>query len=230
MRVSIGAAAPGGALKGTADQIADRLRAAIEDGALAPGEALNQVDLAAQFGLSRIPIREALRRLEAEGYVTYQPNKGATVVGLGTADDVAEIIDVRECLELQLCEHVVRRLDDATLERAASALRALNRARTADELRGAHARFHTVLLDAARRPRTTALINDWRFAIDSHDTDGARRRAFARAMASVHSRLLASFARRDVRGARACVREEHDYMRANAARLTARATLGRTAL
>ncbi len=203
----------GGPLKGTADQIADRLRAAIENGTLAPGNALNQVDLAAQFGLSRIPIREALRRLEAEGYITYQPNKGATVAPSVEPHDVAEIIDVRECLELQLMQHAARSMTDAVLQNAASALRALNRARTADELRGAHDRFHGALFAAARRPRTASLITEWRFRIDRHDTDGSRRRAYARATADIHKRLLDACARRDVREVSACVRKEHDYIR-----------------
>src|SRR5690242_1083760 len=53
-------------IKGTAEQIADRVRAEIEAGRWAPGTPLNQVDLAARFGLSRIPVREALRHLAAE--------------------------------------------------------------------------------------------------------------------------------------------------------------------
>ena len=57
-------------IKGTAEQIADRIRTEIEEGRLAPGAPLSQVDLAARFGLSRIPVREALRHLAAEGYVT----------------------------------------------------------------------------------------------------------------------------------------------------------------
>ncbi len=176
-------------LKGTADQIADRLRAAIEDGSLAPGDALNQVDLAASFGLSRIPIREALRRLEAEGYVTYRPNKGAAVAPSASADDIEEIVDARECLELLLMRHAVPRMSGDVLANATVALRALNRARTPAELTGAHERFHTALFDAARRPRTAALINGWRFRLDqSTDPDGARRRAYARGTSGVHKR------------------------------------------
>ena len=213
MPVSIGAVA----LKGTADQIADRLRGAIEDGTLAPGDALNQVDLAAEFGLSRIPIREALRRLEAEGYVTYRPNKGASVAQVAAPNDIVEIIDVRECLELQLMEHAVRRISDAVLRDAGAALRALNRARSADELRGAHQRFHGVLFEAAHRPRTASLINEWRFRVDHHDVDGSQRRAYARNTAGVHKRLLDACARRDLAGVKRCVREEHDYIRSIAA-------------
>jgi len=209
-------------LKGTADQIADRLRAAIENGTFAPGTALNQVDLAAAFGLSRIPIREALRRLEAEGYVTYRANKGATVAAPVSLDDVAEIIDVRECLEMQIMRHAVARVTDAALAEAGAALRALNRARTSVELMGAHQRFHAVFFDVARRPRTAALVNEWRFRLDhGNDPDGARRRAYARASAGIHKRLLLACERRDTSAVQRCVREEYDYMRSIAVRLSA---------
>jgi DNA-binding GntR family transcriptional regulator len=219
MPVSTG---PAMILRGSPDHVADRIRAAIEDGVLAPGEALNQVDLAASFGFSRIPIREALRRLEAEGYVSYQPNKGATVAGIGASEDVHEIIDIRECLEMQIMDHAVRAVTPAMLGQAEAALRALNRARTPDELRGAHERFHTILFVAADRPRTAAVINQWRLRSDRRpDVDGAGRRAYARATAGIHKGLLDACARRDRKAVARSVREEHDYMRSIASRLIA---------
>lgn len=219
MPLSIG---PAMILRGSADHIADRIRTAIEDGVLAPGEALNQVDLAASFGYSRIPIREALRRLEAEGYVTYQANKGATVAGTGASEDVNEIIDIRECLELQIMDHVAREMTPAVLLQAQTALRALNRARTPGELRGAHERFHTILFDAGHRPRTASLINQWRLRSDrSPDVDGAGRRGYARATAAIHKRLIDACAVGNRKAVARCVRDEHDYMRSIAPRLIA---------
>ena len=87
----------------------------IEEGRLEPGAPLNQVDLAARFGLSRIPVREALRHLAAEGYVTYRANKGANVVSARTPEEVQEIVEIRECLEACL-------MDRATLHLTAAAL------------------------------------------------------------------------------------------------------------
>src|SRR5258705_4894084 len=97
-------------IKGTAEQIADRIRYEIEEGRLVPGAPLNQVDLAARFKLSRIPVREALRQLVAEGYVTYRPNKGAKVVGAVSPEDVQEILEIRECLEARLMDRAVEKL------------------------------------------------------------------------------------------------------------------------
>src|SRR5215813_5106156 len=87
------------AIKGTAEQIADRVRMEIEEGRLPPGAPLNQAELAARFGMSRIPVREALRHLAAEGYVTYRANKGANVVSAVDSDEIEEIIEIRELLE-----------------------------------------------------------------------------------------------------------------------------------
>ncbi len=70
--------------------IADRLRAAILSGSHAAGTRINQDRVAAEHGVSHIPVREALRRLEAEGLVTFAPRRGFFVARL-SADDAAEL-------------------------------------------------------------------------------------------------------------------------------------------
>jgi DNA-binding GntR family transcriptional regulator len=201
-------------IKGTAEQIADRVRTEIEEGRLVPGAPLNQVDLAARFGLSRIPVREALRQLVAEGYVTYRPNKGANVVSAVSPEDVQEIIEIRECLEARLMDRAVERLTAETLDEAAEALNALNRAATAQQVYGAHQRFHTLLFQAAQRPRMAAIINGWRFRLDARpDADGARKRAFACATRDVHRRLLDACRKRNRKAVGRCVTVEYRIIR-----------------
>jgi DNA-binding GntR family transcriptional regulator len=201
-------------IKGTAEQIADRIREEIEEGRLAPGASLNQVDLATRFGLSRIPVREALRHLAAEGYVTYLPNKGANVVSAMSAADIEEIIEIRECVEARLMERAVEKLTPEALDEAAEALHALNRAKTARQVDGAHQRFHTVLYRAAERPRMAEIINGWRFRLDVlPDTDGARKRAFALSTRDVHRRLLDACRKRDAEVVGRCVANEYGIIR-----------------
>jgi len=77
-----------------ADHVADAIRAAILTGTFASGATLNQVELAEHFGVSRVPVREALRRLEAEGLVRADAHRLVTVIGLST-ERVAEIFDLR---------------------------------------------------------------------------------------------------------------------------------------
>ncbi len=212
----------GAAIKSTIEQIADRIRDDIEEGVLAPGVALNQVELADSFGLSRIPIREALRQLEAEGYVASRANKGATVIESLPSGDILEIIEIRECVELRLMDHAVEHLTPGNLDEAQAALRALNLAKMPAQLRGAHEKFHTILFDAAKRPRMVSLINGWRFRVDERpDTDGTKRRAFAKGAAQIHGRLLAACVHRDKAAVRRCVVEEHRYLRSIATELRA---------
>jgi DNA-binding GntR family transcriptional regulator len=202
-------------IKGTAEQIADRVRTEIEEGRLVPGAPLNQVDLAARFGLSRIPVREALRQLVAEGYVTYRPNKGANVVSALAPEDAQEIIEIRECLEARLMDRAIERLTAQVLDEAAKALDALNHATTAQQVHGAHERFHTLLFQAARRPRMAAIINGWRFRLEVRpDADGARKRAFARATRDVHERLLDACRKRNRKAVGRCVAVEYRIIRA----------------
>lgn len=86
-----------------ARHIADVLRSAIGDGRLADGDELNQVRLAEHFGTSRVPVREALRILQAEGCVTAPPHRCAQVTGMSRSR-VIEIFDLRALLEGHLLE------------------------------------------------------------------------------------------------------------------------------
>ena len=74
----------------TPDLIADTLRDEILRGDVPPGQALRQEELAERFGVSRLPVRDALLRLEAQGLVHVYPNRGAFVISL-SADEVREL-------------------------------------------------------------------------------------------------------------------------------------------
>lgn len=119
-----------------ADAIAAALRRAVLEGALQDGAVLRQADLASKFGVSRVPIREALLKLQADGLVEAQPRRGTVVVSL-KADDFEEILEMRTALEALALKLAVPKmtaenfqtasaiLDDAeqSLERPASGLR-----------------------------------------------------------------------------------------------------------
>jgi DNA-binding GntR family transcriptional regulator len=88
----------------TADYLVSALRTAIYDGQFADGEELNQVELAHHFNVSRVPIREALRQLQAEGLVHIVAHR-RTVVARLALDEILELIEMRAVLEA----HMVRR-------------------------------------------------------------------------------------------------------------------------
>ena len=100
----------------TSDHIADALRAAIYDGQFADGQELNQVELAAYFKVSRVPIREALRQLQAEGIVRSIAHRRAEVIGL-SVDEMLELIEIRAVLEGYLVAKAGPLLDAATIQR-----------------------------------------------------------------------------------------------------------------
>ena len=99
-------------------RIADSLRTAILGGSYPPGERIRQEDVAARFGASRIPVREALRMLHSEGLVTLVANSGAWVTRL-TLAECAETYLIRERLEPLLLRTSLPRLDDAMVDRLA---------------------------------------------------------------------------------------------------------------
>lgn len=87
-----------GSSRTMADAIAAALRCAVLEGALKDGTVLRQAELATKFGVSRVPIREALLKLQADGLVEAQPRRGAVVTSLN-ADDFEEILEMRAVLE-----------------------------------------------------------------------------------------------------------------------------------
>jgi DNA-binding GntR family transcriptional regulator len=103
--------------QGTAPEtIAAALRADILSGTARPGTLLRQEDLAARFAMSRIPVRDALRLLEAEGLVTIATNRGAQVAQLSRAE-VAEIFHLRILLERNCLELAIPRMSGDDLDR-----------------------------------------------------------------------------------------------------------------
>jgi DNA-binding GntR family transcriptional regulator len=102
------------------------LKAAVLNGDLAPGEVLNEAELARRWEVSRTPVREAIRQLEQEHLVRWSPRRGATVAGI-TVAGVRDLYEVREALEglaAQLAAHRATEEEVGELERLAAAIRA----------------------------------------------------------------------------------------------------------
>lgn len=102
--------------KTTTDHIASALRTAIYDGQFKDGEELNQVELAQYFNVSRVPIREALRQLQAEGLVRNVAHRKTVVEGLDI-DDIVDLIEMRAVLEAHMVRRSAPNLDERALGR-----------------------------------------------------------------------------------------------------------------
>ena len=149
------------AVLGTAQQHAtEALRALIVRGDLRPGQRVNQEDLAAQLGLSVAPVREALRVLEHEGQLTYQPRRGYFVTELRFGD-LQEIYALRAILEERAARQALPALDDEALERIAEAARDCVEAAEAGDVAAelaANRRFHFAILAAPGHPHVMRVI------------------------------------------------------------------------
>ncbi len=122
-------------------RIAAELREAILAGRYAPGERVRQDDLADQHGASRLPVREALRRLEAEGLLTLVANTGAWVTRL-TLADCEELYRIRERIEPLLLSYSVPGLDGEAVDRLAGLAGQMEAAGDVEEFLRLDREFH----------------------------------------------------------------------------------------
>lgn len=139
------------------DEVADTLREAIVTGEFDDGEELNQVELAKHFGVSRVPVREALRRLQAEGLVSAEAHRRVVVPGLNR-DRISEIFEVRALLEGYLLERSALHLDEGRLAELRAVCDAMDKARGRDAWLARNHDFHHSLLAPADGPLTVALV------------------------------------------------------------------------
>ncbi|MCC8404359.1 GntR family transcriptional regulator [Paraburkholderia sp. MMS20-SJTN17] len=141
----------------TSRVIAEALRAAIVDGTLAPGAPLRQDAIARHFSVSAIPVREALRQLESEGWARAAVHKGATVAPL-SADEAREIYEIRSALESLALGLAIPNHTAATLREATDLCRAAEREEDPSLYVARNAAFHMSLYAPAGRPQLEDMI------------------------------------------------------------------------
>ncbi len=150
-----------------AAQVADTLREAIARGTLAAGTALRQDDLAARFGFSRMPIRDALRQLEAEGLVTIHPTRGAFVARMDRAE-IADIYAIRELLEAEALRLACPRLSAADLDEAQAILDQIDAEPNVGRWGLLNRQFHLLLYRGCGNAKLLALIDAQHNAADRY--------------------------------------------------------------
>jgi DNA-binding GntR family transcriptional regulator len=133
------------------------LRAAILSGRLAGGTPLRQEDLATAFGVSRMPVREALRQLEAQALLDFVPHKGAVVTEISAAD-AADTYAIRAALEPAALALSIPDLTEIALGRAADLLHDMDVEEEPGRMGELNRRFHMTLYEAAPHPKLLALV------------------------------------------------------------------------
>jgi DNA-binding GntR family transcriptional regulator len=143
--------------------VADKLRDQIIRGEIAEGTQLRQDAIATQYQVSRIPVREALRQLDAEGLIAIVPNRGAIVPAL-SPNDIEELFAIRALLEPEVLKRSIPYLTEEDFSEAEAVLHTyVNELRRDDQVSGWGRRnwqFHSRLYSRANQPRFMAIIRN----------------------------------------------------------------------
>jgi DNA-binding GntR family transcriptional regulator len=147
----------------TEDTIANRISRVLADriitGALEPGSKLRQDHIAEEFGTSHVPVREAFRRLEAQGLAVSEARRGVRVASFSLAE-VQEVARMRSVLEGLALRHAAPHLTPFILDQAEAAMVTGDNATDIREWDEANRRFHRLLLAPSDMPRLLAAIDD----------------------------------------------------------------------
>jgi len=142
-----------------ATQISRALAERIIAGTLEPGTKLRQDHIAEEFGASHVPVREAFRRLEAQGLVVSEPRRGVRVAGF-SLEEIREVAEMRASLEVLALRNAAPHLTKAILDRAEEASRAGDHASDVQAWEEANRSFHRIILTPCGMPRLLNTIDD----------------------------------------------------------------------
>jgi DNA-binding GntR family transcriptional regulator len=150
------------------EAVVSSLRNAIVEGRLKAGQKLNLDDLARQFGVSRMPVRDALKLLESEGLVRIFPHRGVEVSTLDR-DDIEELFGLRQVLEQTAASRAIDRLETTHLATMKTLLREMDSLGDNDDSwLDLNTRFHAVLNEASGWPRLVKMIGVLRVNVERY--------------------------------------------------------------
>lgn len=189
-------------------EVAGRLREEIFDHVLQPGEWIDELALVARYGISRTPLREALKVLAAEGLVTLKPRRGSYVAEI-SKEDAAEIYPVLAMLEGRCAYEATRKLSDTAAAQLQTCHGALEQAATAGEIRQffeVNQEFHRLVQEQAGNRWLIQIINDLRKVLKLSRLNSLSRVGRLDSSLAEHRLILAAMLDRDAEGAEAAMR------------------------
>lgn len=192
------------------DLVFEQLREAILVGLLRPGERLMEIQLAEQMGVSRTPVREALRKLELEGLVVMVPRKGAYVADL-SVKDIAEVFEIRAALEGLAASLAALRATQEELDQLERHLHQIAECLATGRIQEgiqADVAFHDALFSAARNGRLKQLGANLREQVMRFRVRTMSQPARMRVAIEEHRAIVEAIAARDPELARQRA-EEH---------------------
>ncbi len=190
---------PVGKPRSVGDAVYDALKAAITKGDLTPGQRLVERQLSLQLRTSRIPIREAIKKLEKDGLVEKLPKRGFVVKSV-TEAEIGEIFGIRAVLESYAAYLATERLTDVLVKKLENSVRAYREALTKNDVERmmtANGQFHEIIYKASGSEQLCALINNFRDYISRYRRTLLTTHEFAKVSLEDHIRMLDAMSERD---------------------------------
>ena len=194
------------------DVVFQTLRQAILRGELEPGERLMEIHLADRLGVSRTPIREAIRKLELEGLVVMIPRRGAIVASI-TEKDLKDVLEVRRTLEIMAAEIACDRITPELLEELAQAGEEFRKLKDSDDytsLAAADVKFHDIIYAATDNQRLISILNNLREQMYRYRLEYIKDAEKRQILLVEHESILRAIRSRHVAEAKEAVRAHID--------------------
>ena len=189
--------------------VSETLRDAIASGVLQPGERLMEIQLAEELGVSRTPVREAIRKLELEGFVVMVPRRGTYVADL-SLKDINEVFEIRTALDVLAAGLAAERITDEELELLERLLVHIGEYidnGNMEKIVDADSQFHDILYKASRNDRLVGIINNLREQFTRFRTISIAYPGRLKDTWEEHRRLVEAIAQRNVDVAMQLARE-----------------------
>jgi DNA-binding GntR family transcriptional regulator len=194
------------------DVVFNTLRQAILRGELAPGERLMEIQLAERLGVSRTPIREAIRKLELEGLVLMIPRKGAEVAKI-SEKSLRDVLEVRRSLEelaIELaCERITKEGIDE-LEAAQTAFCEALKTNDTMEMAETDEHYHDIIYNATGNTRLVQILNNLREQMYRYRLEYIKDASKRQNLVVEHDQIIRAIREHRIDEARAAIRDHID--------------------
>ncbi len=194
------------------DVVFNTLRQAILKGELKPGERLMEIQLAQRLGVSRTPIREAIRKLELEGLVTMVPRKGAEVAQI-TEKSLRDVLEVRGALEELTIQLACTKMNDkilADLNEAHTRFKQAINSKDLTKIAECDVIFHDVIYDATQNEKLIQILNNLREQMYRYRMEYIKDSKTHKRLIEEHEEIIKMLKTADVDGARKAIRTHID--------------------
>ena len=190
------------------EKIFFKLRQDILDGKYKAGDSLVELKLAEEMGVSRTPVREAIRQLELEGLVFSIPNKGVFVEGI-TSQDIEDIYAIRECMEGLAARWAIERMEEKSLkelENIYELMEFYTSKGDLDRVGELNSKFHDLIFESTNSKPLKQILSDFQYYIGNIRLASLKSPGRAEQSLKEHKAIVEAFKDRDVeRGERVLV-------------------------